>query len=91
MTLFQHKRFPTPDYVPDGKHDGTGCCVDGETYIYEDCVIDMIRYGLDEMDEAVGITWGASMLSLHCLVNLKMFYFSGIFFQTPRNMGSNSY
>ena len=68
MILFQHRRFPTPDYIPDGKHDGTGCCVDGETHVYEDCVVDMTPYDVEQMDEAVGITWGASAIFDRCVI-----------------------
>ena len=66
--IYQNKRFPGPDFVPDKNHDGTGSCKTNELVVYKDCDIDMSKYKLSEMDEAVGITWGASAIFERCVI-----------------------
>lgn len=66
--IYYNKKFPTRDYIRDGKHDGAGCSEPDTLVIYRGCDINMSEYKLSEMDEAMGITWGASAIIDHCVI-----------------------
>lgn len=68
MIVHKHQKFPLPDFIPDGEHDGAGSYHKGELLLFEDCLIDMSDYALDQMDEAVGVTWGASAEFVRCVI-----------------------
>ena len=41
---------------------------DGQPWLVEDCVIDLSACPLDQLDEAVGVTWGSSAVFRRCVI-----------------------
>ncbi|MBQ7607486.1 MAG: hypothetical protein IJU76_05900 [Desulfovibrionaceae bacterium] len=50
------------------RDDGLGLYQDDVHYYVHDCIIDLSGHGLDDMDEAVAITWGASAVFKRCWI-----------------------
>lgn len=48
--------------------DGLGLYLDDTNYIIHDCIIDLSDVDLDEQDEAVGVTYGASASFSRCII-----------------------
>lgn len=47
--------------------DGISLC-DGYAYSIRNCIIDLSSKSLDEIDEAIGITWGSSACISNCII-----------------------
>lgn len=65
---YQHKRFPSADWVKGKNSDGTGSEIKDQHVIYKYCLVDMSDIDLGDMDEAVGITYGAAATFDHCII-----------------------
>ena len=48
--------------------DGLGLVKEGETYLVEDCIIDLSDLPLDDLDEAMACTYGASAVYRRCVI-----------------------
>lgn len=53
--------------APDTGGHGLGIS-DGEDWLVEDCIIDLSSCPLDQLDEAVGVTWGSSAVFRRCVI-----------------------
>ena len=53
--------------APDAGGHGVGIS-DGEDWLVEDCIIDLSACPLDQLDEAVGVTWGSSAIFRRCVI-----------------------
>lgn len=51
---------------PGSQGDGLTLC-DGQHYVLRNCLIDLSGNDLDEIDEALGITWGCSAEVYNCV------------------------
>lgn len=61
-TLLGRKLINSPNL--DG--DGITLC-DGEHYYIQDVIVDLSDWNTDEIDEAIGITWGCSAVISNCI------------------------
>ena len=63
MREVRHQRIIAPDA---GGH-GLGMS-DGQSWLVEDCLIDLSACPLEGLDEAVGVTWGSRALFRRCVI-----------------------
>lgn len=50
---------------PGDQGDGLTLC-DGNHYVIDNCIIDLTYHNLDDIDEAIGVTWGSSAEISNC-------------------------
>ena len=62
----RNKRYPAAKFVP-GKDNDCLQLKDEKTYLFEDCVVDAECLDGQEMDEALGVTWGSSATFNRCV------------------------
>ena len=53
--------------APDAGGHGLGIS-DGQSWLVEDCLIDLSAYPLGQLDEAVGVVWGSSAVFRRCVI-----------------------
>lgn len=64
--VFDHQKFPAKDFVPGNDSDALQLC-GLRTYLVRNCIIDASELEDGSVDEACGITHGASALFQKCL------------------------
>lgn len=68
MSIIENKYINYCIKNADGSYtDGLSLC-DNMQYTIRNCVIDLSKVSLNEMDEAIGITWGASATIENCVI-----------------------
>lgn len=70
MLKIAHQRITRPgqlgpEFTDD---DGLGLVKEGETYLVEDCIIDLSALPLDQQDEATAVTYGAAATYKRCWI-----------------------
>lgn len=66
--VIKNKYINSAPQNPDGAWSDAIQLLDGQHHTIEDCIIDLSNIDIDNMDEALGITWGSSADVKNCVI-----------------------